>query len=300
MAEPTLPGMTVSVRTIQDYVAYVNRLPTLTPEEELQLARKYRDTGDREAAKKIILANLRYVVPIAKRYLGYGLPLADLIQEGNIGLLKALHRFDPEQEVRFISFAIHWIRAEIHEFILRNWRIVKVATTKAQRKIFFNLRKKKRDLSQMGLEEAQEIAEELGVKVETVQEMEERLMGQDIAFDGPSEEEEGSPPAPAGYLTRFEADDPAEIIAEDQWDHHLRRALFRALAKLDERSRDIVEARWLREERLTLQALAIKYGVSAERIRQIEKSALQKLQRLIALEQVVEEQGGKEERDVED
>ncbi|GAB6066725.1 RNA polymerase sigma factor RpoH [Methylothermus subterraneus] len=272
-----------SIASVNDYILAVNQIPPLSAEEERELARRYRQENDIEAAKRLVLSNLRYVVPIAKRYLGYGLPLADLIQEGNIGLMKAVKRYDPSLGVRLISFAVHWIKAEIHEFILRNWRIVKIATTKAQRKLFFNLRKAKKQLGWLNPEETEAVAKDLGVKAETVREMEQRLNGQDLAFENNSEADEpGYPLAPVHYLASADEADPALQLEEAQWNRLLHARLGQALAQLDERSREIIESRWLGEKKVTLQELASVYGVSAERIRQLENNAIRKLKAILA------------------
>ncbi len=264
------------------YIQAVNRIPMLDAEQEQELARRCHDEGDLDAARQLVMSHLRFVVHIARGYRGYGLPLGDLIQEGNIGLMKAVKRFDPQVGVRLVSFAVHWIRAEIHEYILRNWRIVKVATTKAQRKLFFNLRSAKRRLGWMNREEVEAVADDLGVQPETVLEMESRLSGQDIGFDPLASDDEEEPVrAPAAYLEdrRF---DPAELVESDDWGHHRDDALHQALGQLDERSQAILRARWLAEERQTLQELADRYGVSAERIRQLENNALGKLRKAVA------------------
>ncbi|HHJ39423.1 MAG: RNA polymerase factor sigma-32 [Methylothermaceae bacteria B42] len=273
-----VPGIGQSIGSVNEYIVAVNKFPRLTAEEERALAERYREENDIEAARRLILCNLRFVVPIARNYLGYGLPLPDLIQEGNIGLMKAVKRFDPKMGVRLISFAVHWIKAEIHEFILRNWRIVKIATTKAQRKLFFNLRKAKKQLNWLDKSEAQKVADDLGVKVDTVQEMEERLNGHDVAFDGTVDDsDESRVLAPVYFLESGSGDDPARQLEESQWDAMESKRLEFALAQLDERSRDILESRWLTEKKATLQELAGRYNVSAERIRQLEKNALKKL-----------------------
>ncbi len=265
------------------YIQAVNQIPVLEAEEEYELARRCHYEGDLDAARQLVLSHLRFVVHIARGYRGYGLPLGDLIQEGNIGLMKAVKRFDPEVGVRLVSFAVHWIRAEIHEYILRNWRIVKVATTKAQRKLFFNLRGAKKRLGWMTRDEVEAVAEDLGVQPETVLEMESRLSGQDLGFDPliESDEDEEQTRAPAAYLEdrRF---DPGELVEDEDWGSHRDEALHQALGQLDERSRRILRGRWLEEERETLQELADRYGVSAERIRQLEKNALGKLRKAVS------------------
>ncbi|MBL8482487.1 MAG: RNA polymerase sigma factor RpoH [Rhodocyclaceae bacterium] len=261
--------------SLESYIQTANRIPLLTEQEEFDLARRLRDHGDIDAARKLVLSHLRLVIAIARGYLGYGLPHADLIQEGNIGLMKAVKRFDPERGVRLVSFAIHWIKAEIHEYILRNWRLVKIATTKAQRKLFFNLRSLKQGSHSLSSEEAGAIARQLAVKPEEVVEMETRLGGGDLALEGSPDEDEHF--APISYLADPHAE-PSEVLEREQ-SHRLRdEGLHAALAGLDERSRRIIERRWLTEgEAATLHELAAEYGVSAERIRQIEAKAMQKI-----------------------
>lgn len=260
--------------------AYLNgafQLPMLSAEREYTLAVKFREQQDLMAARELILAHLRFVVRIARGYNGYGLPQNDLIQEGTVGLMKAVRRFDPSVGVRLVSFAVHWIKAEIHEYILRNWRIVKIATTKAQRKLFFNLRSAKQRLGWFSQDEVNDVAKELGVKPETVLEMEARLSNQDVAFDGVAQEEDETPiPHPAAYLAdhRYE---PASQLEQTSQSSHDQSLLHRALAELDDRSQRILQRRWLQESKATLHELADEYGVSAERIRQIEKQAMQKL-----------------------
>jgi RNA polymerase sigma-32 factor len=263
--------------SLEAYTQSAYSVPVLTAEEELDFARRLQNEGDLSAARHLILAHLRFVIRIARGYDGYGLPQADLIQEGNIGLMKAVRRFDPEQGVRLVSFAVHWIRAEMHEYILRNWRIVKVATTKAQRKLFFNLRKSKKRLGWFNQAEVEAVAKDLGVKAETVREMESRLSGQDIGFEMDSDDDDNYNPAPAAYL-KDESNDPARVVERTEWEAHNLRRLGNALEVLDARSRDIVSRRWLAEEKTTLQELANEYEVSAERIRQLEKNAIKKLQ----------------------
>jgi RNA polymerase sigma-32 factor len=267
--------------SLESYIQTVNRFPLLTQEQETEYARRLRDNDDLEAARQLVLSHLRLVVSIARGYSGYGLPQADLIQEGNIGLMKAVKRFDPERGVRLVSFAMHWIRAEIHEFVLRNWRLVKIATTKAQRKLFFNLRSMKQGLGTLGAEEVQSVARELGVKPEEVVEMETRLGGQDMALE-PAGDDEREQFAPIAYLTADNAE-PAALLEAEQNSRLRGEGLEKALASLDPRSRRIIEARWLTEkEALTLHDLAAEFGVSAERIRQIEAKALGKMKTLIA------------------
>ncbi len=275
-----VPSLTGS---LDAYINGVNQIPVLTSEEEQALARDYRDGEDLESARRMIMAHLRFVVHVARGYSGYGLALADLIQEGNIGLMKAVKRFDPDKGVRLVSFAVHWIRAEMHEFILRNWRIVKVATTKAQRKLFFNLRKSKKRLGWLNHAEVQKVAEDLGVPAKTVLEMESRLAGQDIGFDSPTadDDEDNIRPAPQNYLER-EGADPAMIAERDDIAERNHELMLSGLAELDYRSRDIINRRWLTEDKVTLQELADEYSVSAERIRQLEANALKKMRATMA------------------
>ena len=262
---------------LEAYVQTVNSLPLLTVEQERELAERLFYHQDLEAARQMVLAHLRFVVHIARSYSGYGLAQADLIQEGNVGLMKAVKRVNPEMGVRLVSFAVHWIRAEIHEFILRNWRIVKVATTKAQRKLFFNLRGQKKKLAWLNNEEVNAVAQSLGVEAREVREMESRLYGQDMAFDpGCDEDDDTAFQAPAHYLEDHRYD-PARQLEEADWSDSASGHLHEALDKLDERSRDILYQRWLAEEKATLHDLAAKYQVSAERIRQLEKNAMNKL-----------------------
>jgi len=275
-----------SVGSIDAYIQAVNRVPLLTPDEEVQLARQYRDSTDLEAAGRLVTSHLRLVVAVARNYLGYGLPHADLIQEGNIGLMKAVKRFDPERGVRLVSFALHWIKAEIHEFILRNWRLVKVATTKAQRKLFFNLRSMKQSLGTMSPDEIEGVARELNVKPQEVSEMETRLSGGDIALEGRIEDGEEEF-APIAYLAD-EDSEPTSILQRKQHDLLQTEGVREAIEALDPRSRRIIEARWLNEDSAgrvgtaTLHDLAAEFGVSAERIRQIEAKALQKMRMTLA------------------
>ncbi len=268
--------------SLDAYIAAVHQIPVLTQEEERSLAERFRQDNDLEAAKQLVLSHLRFVVHVARGYNGYGLPMADLIQEGNIGLMKAVKRFDPALGVRLVSFAVHWIRAEIHEFILRNWRIVKIATTKAQRKLFFNLRKSKKRLGWMNAQEVQAVAKDLGVSVSDVLEMESRLSGHDLAFDAPTDADEDDKPAPVAYLVDQHADPYQALENENQEESDLD-TLKQGLARLDARSRDIIERRWLKEgDKATLQELADEYGVSAERIRQVEVNAMKKMRALFA------------------
>ncbi|HZF24110.1 MAG TPA: RNA polymerase sigma factor RpoH [Burkholderiales bacterium] len=272
------PSTTGSLDT---YVQAVNRYPLLTQEQETALARRLRDEGDVNAARELVLSHLRVVVSIARGYLGYGLPHADLIQEGNVGLMKAVRRFDPDRGVRLVSFAVHWIRAEIHEFILKNWRIVKVATTKAQRKLFFNLRSLKQGHSTMSPEAVADMARRLNVRAEDVVEMETRMGGHDVALE-PSSDDEDESFAPITYLAD-PTDEPGLVLEHDQSERARSQGLEQALAALDPRSRRIIEARWLREQdTATLHELADEFGVSAERIRQIEGQAMKKMRALMA------------------
>lgn len=267
--------------SLDSYIQTVNRFPILSQQEETDLARRFRDAEDLAAARQLIVSHLRVVVSVARGYLGYGLPQADLIQEGNIGLMKAVKRFDPERGVRLVSFAVHWIRAEMHEFILRNWRIVKIATTKAQRKLFFNLRSMKPGLNTLSSAEVKAMAKQLGVKTEEVIEMETRLGGRDIALEPLGDEEEEAY-APISYLTDASAE-PGRILEHKQTAQIKGLGLEKALTSLDARSRRIIEARWLREQdQATLHDLAAEFGVSAERIRQIESKAMQKMRGVIA------------------
>ncbi|CAK0754389.1 RNA polymerase, sigma 32 (sigma H) factor [Gammaproteobacteria bacterium] len=263
--------------SLEAYTQAVSAIPMLSAGEEHELAVRLRDHNDLNAARRIILSHLRFVIHIARGYSGYGLPQADLIQEGNIGLMKAVRRFDPEMGVRLVSFAVHWIRAEIHEFIIRNWRIVKVATTKAQRKLFFHLRSIKKHLGWFNHDEVQTVASELGVSPEAVVEMEQRMTGHDMSFEGETDsDDDDGPPAPVTYLQDFRTD-PATVLEQQDWEDHKQERLTYALSRLDQRSRDILERRWLNDDKATLQELADHYQVSAERIRQIEKVAMKSL-----------------------
>ncbi|MGE6224937.1 RNA polymerase sigma factor RpoH [Aeromonas media] len=263
--------------SLEGYIQAVNSIPVLSAEEERELAMRLQQGGDLEAARQLVMSHLRFVVHVAKSYSGYGLPQADLVQEGNIGLMKAVKRFDPSVGVRLVSFAVHWIKAEIHEYVLRNWRMVKVATTKAQRKLFFNLRKSKKRLGWLNHEEVQAVAADLGVSAADVTEMEARMSNYDQAFDLVGDDEDEGGFAPVHYL-EDKSSDLAATIENDNWDSHATRRLSAAMATLDERSQHIIRARWLDEEsKTTLQELADNYGVSAERVRQLEKNALKKL-----------------------
>ena len=268
--------------SLDAYMAGVHQIPVLTLEQEQSLAQRFRDENDLDAAKQLVLSHLRFVVHVARGYNGYGLQLADLIQEGNIGLMKAVKRFNPDVGVRLVSFAVHWIRAEMHEFILRNWRIVKVATTKAQRKLFFNLRKSKKRLGWMNAKEVQAVAKDLGVTAADVMEMESRLSGRDMAFDAPTDADNDDRPSPGAYLVDHAADPYQTLESASQESSNLN-VLKQGLARLDARSRDIIQRRWLRDEnKATLQELADEYGVSAERIRQVEVNAMKKMRTLFA------------------
>jgi RNA polymerase sigma-32 factor len=280
LATANLPVPSI-VGSLDAYISAVHRIPVLSQEEEQDLSRHYQAEEDLDSARRLVMSHLRFVVHVARGYSGYGLQLSDLIQEGNIGLMKAVKRFDPDQGVRLVSFAVHWIRAEMHEFILRNWRIVKVATTKAQRKLFFNLRKSKKRLGWMNAEEVRMVAKDLGVPEATVREMESRLSGRDIGFEAPADADEDAKPAPEAFLIDEGADPYENVSDADQTDNQLE-TLSAALQKLDERSRDIIQRRWLNEEKATLQDLADEYGVSAERIRQVEANAMKKMRGLFA------------------
>lgn len=277
--------LNLPIGSIDAYIYSVNQIPMLTLEEEQDCARRFQDEGDVDGARSLVLAHLRYVVRVARGYLGYGLPLSDLIQEGNVGLMKAVKRFDPKMGVRLVSFAVHWIKSEIHEYVLQNWRIVKVATTKAQRKLFFNLRQMKKRLGWMNAEEVDAVANDLGVPREEVLRMEQRLNTMDASFDGDdSDDDETSyKTAPAGYLQAANSD-PAQLYEKGNTGTQNSEKLHLALAQLDERSQDILQQRWLLDDKaITLHALAEKYGVSAERVRQLEKNAMKKLREYMDL-----------------
>ena len=264
------------------YVQAVSTVPVLSPERERELAEDLYYNDNLDAARQLVMSHLRFVVHIARSYSGYGLAEADLIQEGNVGLMKAVKRFNPEKGVRLVSFAVHWIKAEMHEFILRNWRIVKVATTKAQRKLFFNLRSAKKSLAWLSADETRAIADDLGVEVSEVQRMEGRLTSRDVAFDSPVDSDEDDAWQSPQYYLEDKREDPAELVESSDWRENSERQLHTALAGLDERSRDILAQRWLAEEKATLHELAEQYGVSAERIRQLEQNAMKKLRGAIA------------------
>ena len=274
--------MTLPTGNMDAYISAAFQLPILSAEEEHELAVRLRDRQDLDAARNLVMAHLRFVVRIARGYSGYGLPQHDLIQEGTVGLMKAVRRFNPDMGVRLVSFAVHWVKAEIHEYILRNWRIVKIATTKAQRKLFFNLRSSKKRLGWFSQQEVEAVAQDLGVKPETVLEMEARLANYDLAFDGAgADDDEGPNIAPAAYLPDLRNEPSVQIEQADSAAYQ-REGLYAALESLDERSRDILQRRWLAESKETLHELADEYGVSAERIRQIEAAAMKKLRTTLA------------------
>jgi RNA polymerase sigma-32 factor len=264
------------------YMDKVSRIPVLSREDENVLATRFHKDGDLDAARELVLSHLRFVVHIARGYSGYGLPLGDVVQEGNVGLMKAVKRFDPNVGVRLVSFAVHWIRAEIHEYVLRNWRLVKIATTKAQRKLFFNLRRFKKNLGWLNDVETRAIAEDLGVTAKEVTDMEQRLSSRDLSFDpAPDADEEDGAYSPSAYLQHPEAD-PSIAVEREQWDEDTTERLAQALETLDERSQHILRSRWMTDEKATLHELADRYGVSAERIRQIEANAIKKLRGIVA------------------
>ncbi|MFZ9708351.1 MAG: RNA polymerase sigma factor RpoH [Steroidobacteraceae bacterium] len=286
---PTELALAGPLGSLDAYLERVSRVPVLSREDEQDLARRFREHGDVEAARSLVLSHLRFVVHIARGYSGYGLPLGDLVQEGNVGLMKAVKRFDHTLGVRLVSFAVHWIRAEIHEYVLRNWRLVKVATTKAQRKLFFNLRRMKKNLTWLSPAETETVARELGVPVAEVTEMERRLAARDLSFDpSPSDSEEDEIHSPVAYLPAPDAD-PATQVEDSEWDDDTHARLTAALQSLDARSRDIVASRWMagEQEKATLHELAAKYGVSAERIRQLEANAIKKLRSVMLEDETV-------------
>jgi len=278
-AELALAG---PVGSFDAYVDTVSRIPVLSREDEQALALRFHRDGDIDAARQLVLSHLRFVLHIARGYAGYGLPMGDLVQEGNVGLMKAVKRFDPAVGVRLVSFAVHWIRAEIHEYVLRNWRLVKVATTKAQRKLFFNLRKYKKNLGWLSAEETTAVARDLGVSEQDVTEMERRLSSRDVSYDPApdTDDEESAAYSPSAYLPAPDAD-PAVAVERAEWDDDVSERVAHAMTQLDERSRAIMRARWIDEPKATLHELADQYGVSAERIRQIEANAIKKLQKLV-------------------
>jgi RNA polymerase sigma-32 factor len=270
------------VGSLDAYIQAVGAVPVLSKEDEQELAMQFREQEDLDAARELVMAHLRFVVHIAKGYTGYGLPLGDLIQEGNVGLMKAVKRFDPAYDVRLVSFAVHWIRAEIHEFVLRNWRIVKVATTKAQRKLFFNLRKKKKTLSWLTHAETQAVAKDLGVSPKEVTEMEKRLHARDAIFDPAPDADDERAFTPAAYLPSPNSD-PAKLVETTDFNDDASNRMTAAVRTLDDRSRHIIESRWLTEKKMTLHELADEYGISAERVRQVEANAIKKLRTAMAL-----------------
>jgi len=270
------------VGSLDAYIQAVGSVPVLSKEDEQALAVRFREQDDLDAARELVLAHLRFVVHIAKGYTGYGLPLSDLIQEGNVGLMKAVKRFDPGYDVRLVSFAVHWIRAEIHEFVLRNWRIVKVATTKAQRKLFFNLRKAKKNLAWLTFDETQAVAADLGVSPEEVTEMEKRLHARDAIFDPAPDADDERSFTPAAYLPSPDSD-PAKLVETADFNDDASERMAAAIRTLDDRSRHIIESRWLSDSKMTLHELADEYGISAERVRQVEANAIKKLRSAMAL-----------------
>jgi len=275
--DPTTPGQDLTA-----YIASVNSIAILTPEQELELAKQYYYEDNVDAARQLVLAHLRFVVHMSKTYSGYGLSQADLIQEGNVGLMKAVKRFNPEVGVRLVSFAVHWIKAEMHEYILRNWRIVKIATTKAQRKLFFNLRSSKKRLGWLNNEEAEAMAQDLGVDAKVVRQMEGRMASYDTAFDADSDsDDDAAYKAPAYYL-EDQSSDLASSVEEAEWEEVTNNSLHQAMSELDDRSKDILNSRWLSDNKSTLHELADRYGISAERIRQLEKNAMNKIKAKMA------------------
>jgi RNA polymerase sigma-32 factor len=269
------------VGSLDSYIDRVSQIPVLSKEDEIALAVRFRSEADLDGARQLVLSHLRFVVHIARGYLGYGLPMGDLVQEGNVGLMKAVKRFDPTVGVRLVSFAVHWIRAEIHEYVLRNWRLVKVATTKSQRKLFFNLRKMKKNLAWLSEAETAAVARDLGVDVADVREMEQRLSARDMSFDPTPESDEEETYSPAMYLPASNAD-PAIEVENEEWEEDSTERLSMALEKLDERSRSILKRRWMTDDKATLHELADEYGISAERVRQVESNAINKLKGLMA------------------
>ena len=268
------------IGSLDSYIDRVSQIPVLSREDEVALAVRFRSEGDLDAARQLVLSHLRFVVHIARGYLGYGLPMGDLVQEGNVGLMKAVKRFDPNVGVRLVSFAVHWIRAEIHEYVLRNWRLVKVATTKSQRKLFFNLRKMKKNLTWLSEAETQAVARDLGVEASDVREMEQRMSARDMSFDPVPEADEEEAYSPAMYLPASNAD-PAVEVEREEWEEDSTDRLSAALGRLDERSRDILKRRWMTDDKATLHELADEYGISAERVRQGEVNAINKLKGLM-------------------
>ena len=281
---PTDLALVGPIGSFDAYAEAVSRIPVLSREDEVELAERFRRDNDLDAARQLVLSHLRFVVHIARGYHGYGLPIGDLVQEGNVGLMKAVKRFDPAVGVRLVSFAVHWIRAEIHEYVLRNWRLVKVATTKAQRKLFFNLRKYKRSLGWLTADETRAVARDLGVSPDEVTEMERRLSSRDLSYDpAPDADEEEGSYSPSAYLPAPDAD-PAVAVERAEWDDDVTDRVAQAMTQLDARSQAVLRARWMGENKATLHELAEQYGVSAERIRQIEANAIKKLRKLVVAE----------------
>jgi len=262
--------------SLAGFLKVANNAPVLSAEQEARLARQFRDEQDVDAARELVVSQLRHVIHVAKGFTGYGLPVADLIQEGNIGLMKAVKNFDPDRGIRLVSYAVHWIKAEIYEYVLKNWKIVKVATTKAQRKLFFNLRKSRKSLNSMTEQETHDLAEKLDVPAKAVRQMEQRMTSNDVAFDGVDRDDDEFTTSPAGYLPDMRYN-PEELVMREQNSNNNRDSLHSAIENLDDRSRDILQRRWLAEDKATLHELAAEYHVSAERIRQIEKRAMQKM-----------------------
>jgi len=281
IVKPTALVPSGPVGSLDAYIDRVSQIPVLSKEEEVALAIKFRSEGDLDSARQLVLSHLRFVVHIARGYLGYGLPMGDLVQEGNVGLMKAVKRFNPDVGVRLVSFAVHWIRAEIHEYVLRNWRLVKVATTKSQRKLFFNLRKMKKNLAWLTEAETNAVAKDLGVEASDVREMEQRLSARDMSFDPAPESDEDDTYSPAMYLPATNAD-PATLVEREEWEEDSSDRLSAALERLDQRSRDILKRRWMTDDKATLHELADEYGISAERVRQVEANAISKLKGLMA------------------
>ena len=281
IAKPSGLVLAGPIGSLDSYIDRVSQIPVLSKEDEIALAIKFRSDGDLDAARQLVLSHLRFVVHIARGYLGYGLPMGDLVQEGNVGLMKAVKRFDPAVGVRLVSFGVHWIRAEIHEYVLRNWRLVKVATTKSQRKLFFNLRKMKKNLTWLTEAETNAVAKDLGVDPSDVREMEQRLSARDMSFDPTPDNDEDETYSPAMYLPATNAD-PAIQVEREEWEEDSSDRLGAALARLDLRSRDILKRRWMTDDKATLHELAAEYGISAERVRQVEANAISKLKGLMA------------------
>ena len=284
IARPTLPADSLLAGPLGSFEAYaerISRIPVLTREQELELASRFRNDEDLEAARTLVMSHLRFVLHIARGYSGYGLPIGDLVQEGNVGLMKAVKRFQPDMGVRLVSFAVHWIRAEIHDYVLRNWRLVKIATTKAQRKLFFNLRRMKKNLAWLSQDETLAVANDLGVTVAEVTEMEKRLSARDLSFDPAPDSDDEDSYGPSLYLPAPDAD-PALQAEDSEWDADVRERLSGAVSRLDARSQDILQRRWIADDKATLHELADEYGISAERVRQIEAAALKRLKSLMA------------------